>query len=183
MLAEELNREVNVCDFDVALYVVFANKAAHDQYQTHPRHLQFIDEFKSLWDSVRVFDAYLAAAETDRPKAPGDKTPDPKSTRIALPDAAAHFAGMIEGKVVEKREGRVVVLVEKVARQWEHSKAKDPQALVGKRVLVAAGKHAPVARFVAGLKEGETVELDVANREGEELVILELTAEQRKRVE
>ena len=36
VLAEELNRDVNVRDFDVALVVVFQNKAAHDAYAVHP---------------------------------------------------------------------------------------------------------------------------------------------------
>jgi hypothetical protein len=52
-----LNREVNDKDFDVALHVVFKNRAAHDQYQTSPRHVQFIDESKPGWAKVRVFDA------------------------------------------------------------------------------------------------------------------------------
>ncbi len=59
--AEDLKREVNDKDFDVALTVVFRDKAAHDQYQKHPRHLKFIEECQNLWESVRVFDAYLPA--------------------------------------------------------------------------------------------------------------------------
>lgn len=55
----EFQRDVNVQDFHVALHVVFANKAAHDKYQEHPRHLQFIEENKSNWASVRVFDSYV----------------------------------------------------------------------------------------------------------------------------
>ena len=40
-----------------------------------------------------------------------------------------------------------------------------------------------MARFLDGLKVGETVELDVAHRgEGEALTILELTEQQRARV-
>ena len=35
--AAGLEREVNVRDFDVALHVVFENRAAHDRYQVHPR--------------------------------------------------------------------------------------------------------------------------------------------------
>ncbi len=58
-IAEDLDREVNDMTFQVALHLVFANKAAHDKYQTHPRHLQFIDENKQLWIKVRVFDSYL----------------------------------------------------------------------------------------------------------------------------
>jgi len=57
--AKEFDREVNDQDHDVALFVVFENKAAHDRYQTHPRHLKFIELGKDNWKSVRVFDSYL----------------------------------------------------------------------------------------------------------------------------
>ncbi len=53
----DLDRPVNVRDFDVALQVVFESRAAHDAYQTAPRHLQFIEENKPNWAQVRVFDA------------------------------------------------------------------------------------------------------------------------------
>jgi hypothetical protein len=59
VVAEDFDRPVNVRDFDVALHVVFKDKAAHDVYQTHPRHLQFIDENKETWKQVRVFDSYI----------------------------------------------------------------------------------------------------------------------------
>lgn len=59
VLAEDLKREVNDVDFDVALHIVFADKAAHDKYQTAPRHLEFIKEGKDLWGKVRVFDSYV----------------------------------------------------------------------------------------------------------------------------
>jgi hypothetical protein len=57
-VVEELSRPVNQKDFDIALCVVFADRAAHDVYQTHPRHLQFIDENKATWEKVRVFDSW-----------------------------------------------------------------------------------------------------------------------------
>jgi hypothetical protein len=60
VLAPDLNRDVNDRDFDVSLHLVFANKAAHDQYQEHPRHQKFIEENKATWGKVRVFDSYLA---------------------------------------------------------------------------------------------------------------------------
>jgi hypothetical protein len=60
VLAEEFDREVNDRDFDVALNVVFANKAAHDAYQTSERHLTFIAENRATWEKVRVFDSYVA---------------------------------------------------------------------------------------------------------------------------
>jgi hypothetical protein len=57
--APEYDREVNDRDYDVALLVVFATAKEQDAYQTHPRHLQFIEENKSLWKKVRVFDSTL----------------------------------------------------------------------------------------------------------------------------
>jgi hypothetical protein len=60
-IAEEFDRPVNVTDFDVALHVVFKDKAAHDVYQTHPEHLKFIEENKDTWKQVRVFDSNINA--------------------------------------------------------------------------------------------------------------------------
>ena len=58
-LAEEMKRDVNDRDFDVALHLVFKSKAAHDQYSKAERHLKFIEENKANWKKVRVFDSYL----------------------------------------------------------------------------------------------------------------------------
>jgi len=60
-LAEELQRDVNDRDFDVALHLVFKNKAAHDQYAKAEKHLKFIEENKENWKKVRVFDSYVDA--------------------------------------------------------------------------------------------------------------------------
>jgi len=57
-LVKELNREVNDQGFQVALHVVFEDKAAHDAYQTVEDHLTFIAENKANWKQVRVFDSY-----------------------------------------------------------------------------------------------------------------------------
>jgi hypothetical protein len=59
-LNRELARPVNDHQFDVALNMVFENREAHDAYQVHPKHLQFIEENKSNWKLVRVFDSDLA---------------------------------------------------------------------------------------------------------------------------
>ena len=56
-LAEELKREVNDRDFDVGLHIVFESQAAHDRYQVADLHNQFIEENKSNWAKVRVFDS------------------------------------------------------------------------------------------------------------------------------
>lgn len=58
-LVPDLSRPVNDHDFSVALHVVFENRAAHDVYQQHERHLQFIAENKASWKRVRVFDSYV----------------------------------------------------------------------------------------------------------------------------
>jgi Stress responsive A/B Barrel Domain len=57
--APEYDREVNDRDYDVALHLVFATAKDQDTYQTHPRHLEFVKECKSLWKKVRVFDSTL----------------------------------------------------------------------------------------------------------------------------
>ncbi len=60
IMGPEFDRPVNDHDYSVALHVVFENKAAHDVYQTHERHVAFIEENKANWKRVRVFDSYLA---------------------------------------------------------------------------------------------------------------------------
>jgi len=55
----EFAREVNNQSYHVGLHVVFENKAAHDQYQTHERHLAFIAENKDNWAAVDIFDTYV----------------------------------------------------------------------------------------------------------------------------
>ena len=63
VLASELSRPVNDRDFDVALHIVFASKAAHDKYQDAPRHEQFIEENQKNWKKVRVFDSLVERAQ------------------------------------------------------------------------------------------------------------------------
>ena len=52
-----LARDVNDRGFDVALHVVFADVAAHDAYQDDPEHHRFVEENRSSWAAVRVFDS------------------------------------------------------------------------------------------------------------------------------
>ena len=58
-LVADLDRPVNARDWDVALNLVFKNRAAHDKYQVAPRHNEFIETSKALWKSVKVYDSYL----------------------------------------------------------------------------------------------------------------------------
>ncbi len=66
----DYDREVNDRDWDVALTIVFESPAAHDTYQTAPRHKQFIAENAPTWAKVRVFDATLAELSTSGPWTP-----------------------------------------------------------------------------------------------------------------
>ena len=52
-------RDVNDRDYDVALHLVFETAGHQDVYQTHPRHVKFVEECKGLWKKVRVFDSTL----------------------------------------------------------------------------------------------------------------------------
>ncbi len=59
-LNADLARPVNDRGYQVSLHVVFVDRAAHDVYQTAPRHIEFINEQKANWKQVRVFDSDLA---------------------------------------------------------------------------------------------------------------------------
>lgn len=53
-------RDVNDTGFDVSLHVYFKDEAAHELYQKHPRHKDFIDKMNGNWKTVRVFDSWVA---------------------------------------------------------------------------------------------------------------------------
>jgi hypothetical protein len=178
--AKEMEGEVNDRDFDVALHLVFKNKASLDAYAKSERHDQFLAEAKSLWSKVRVFDSYATASSHEGMAAEGGP---PSSQKSAIPEAGVGFAGMIDGKVVHKLDHGLVIQVSAVKKSWEHSKAKDANSLVGATLVVkvAAGNENMV-KFIGLVHEGEEVTLDVAHKERGALTLLELTEEQRERV-
>ncbi len=102
-------------------------------------------------------------------------------TTTSLPEGAKGFAGMIRGNVVSTGTNELVLSVTEVAKVWNQSKASNPQSLVGKQVQVR-GQNENMARFIATLKAGDSVGLDVVNKEGDFLTIAELTKEQREKV-
>jgi hypothetical protein len=60
-IAEDVEEpKVSVRDFDVALHLVFVNKAAGQAYLVHPMHKKFVEENLASFAGVRVFDSYLA---------------------------------------------------------------------------------------------------------------------------
>jgi hypothetical protein len=58
-LAKDLDRPVNDRDWDVSLHLVFATEADQAAYQDDATHHQFIEENKSNWAKVRVFDSVV----------------------------------------------------------------------------------------------------------------------------
>jgi len=58
---ESLDGGVNDLGYDVSLHIFFVDKAAHDAYQTHPKHIGLIERFAGSWESVRVFDSFVQA--------------------------------------------------------------------------------------------------------------------------
>ena len=73
VISDALKRDVNDREWDVALHLVFADKAAHDKYQDHPEHLKFIEENKDLWAKVRVFDSEFTDYKTGKKKEKKDE--------------------------------------------------------------------------------------------------------------
>lgn len=53
---------VSVKDFDVALHVVFEDKAAKAKYLASERHKKFVEENGESFAGVRVFDSFLRPA-------------------------------------------------------------------------------------------------------------------------
>ena len=43
--------------YSYSLLLVFENKTAHDEYQTHPVHLKFIENCSMLWSRVLIYDS------------------------------------------------------------------------------------------------------------------------------
>ena len=50
----ETRRPVIDHSYDFSLTLVFADKATHDVYQTHPIHQEFVAECAHLWERVKI---------------------------------------------------------------------------------------------------------------------------------
>lgn len=59
VVAEDLTGPLNDREFDVALHILFKDKAAHDQYVDSERHKKFVAENRDSFAKVRVFDSYV----------------------------------------------------------------------------------------------------------------------------
>ena len=65
-IGDAFKRDVNDRDWDVALHLVFVDKAAHDKYAVDKEHLKFIEENKANWAKVRVFDSELRSHKSGK---------------------------------------------------------------------------------------------------------------------
>lgn len=60
VIAEDVvEPNVSVRDFDVALHLIFENKAAEAKYLKAERHVKFVEENRAQFGQVRVFDSYI----------------------------------------------------------------------------------------------------------------------------
>ena len=57
--ATEMQRPVSDLGFNVAMHMVFSDKAAYEAYTRDPRHEEFITATAGLSTDRRVFDSYL----------------------------------------------------------------------------------------------------------------------------
>ena len=57
----DVDRPVSDRDYDVALQVVFQDRAALDAYSTNPTHVAFMDKHGANWKGVRVFDSCVSS--------------------------------------------------------------------------------------------------------------------------
>ncbi|MBL9202820.1 MAG: Dabb family protein [Opitutaceae bacterium] len=55
--AKTTKRPIIDDSYAFALTVVCKDVAAHDEYQVDPIHLKFIEQFKTYWNKVQIYDA------------------------------------------------------------------------------------------------------------------------------
>ena len=60
--AVDINRDVTDAAFDVAMHVIFENRAAYDAYAASQAHQDFITETAGMSTGRRVFDSYVERA-------------------------------------------------------------------------------------------------------------------------
>ncbi|MCD4657488.1 MAG: hypothetical protein K8S87_08070 [Planctomycetes bacterium] len=146
-------------------------------------------EIDVRYDGNKIFFLELTGDQREFVKKGTKKKDEPKEMKPVIPDGMHGFSGRLKGKVVGKQKNGFILLVEKVEKLWEGNKAKKPETVIGKKVLINVGweeyeksKWRPIplhARFVEMLKIGNKISIEVKNIEGERLHILELNKEQR----
>jgi hypothetical protein len=57
--AEDVKEKVSAADWDVALHIVFKDKASLAKYGPHADHQKFIAENRANWKGVKVYDSQI----------------------------------------------------------------------------------------------------------------------------
>ena len=100
-----------------------------------------------------------------------------EGTAQASGEAVQGFRGLLQGTVASKSEDGFILRVEKVAKVWQSSQAKNPEGFVGKSVSIAVrrgeGGDAAVLKAFADLKVGDRVVAGAIHQEGNRLLATE----------
>ncbi len=128
--------------------------------------------------------------ERDQPREARDRQELSELPEAELPEALRGFSGMLHGEVVRIGELGFVLAVDDVRKIWRGNQASDPQAAVGRELLINVqwtegdgGRWHPVEqhlRWLRSLRSGDEVSIEVRNDEAQRLHILELSKEQRR---
>jgi len=65
--AVDIHRDVSDASFDVAMHIIFQNRAAYDAYAASQPHQDFITETAGMSTGRRVLDSYIERAVTGLP--------------------------------------------------------------------------------------------------------------------
>jgi quinol monooxygenase YgiN len=137
-VSDELKNPFGDRDWDVALHLVFEDKAAHDRYDAHPDHQKFIAENKDAWAKVRVFDSALKAVKGGQMR-PGLAMEQEMRKRMQEAMEAGRRAAEEQRKKIEEQQKKMQAEMERLRREVEEArkkaggKAPDPKRPEGKK--------------------------------------------------
>lgn len=95
----------------------------------------------------------------------------------SLPDGMIGFRGVLIGRIVRKLDRGFVLKVEKIANVWEHNRADNPEAAVGKELIITIRADEELGgrflRALRALETGERVLVEAFHFEGNRLTVVE----------
>jgi hypothetical protein len=102
---------------------------------------------------------------------------DRRDTRPPLPDGMMGFRGVLLGRIQRKLDGGFVLKVEKVGEVWADNDADNPEAAVGKELIInIRGDEGAGERFLRtlrGLEIGQEVLVEAFHFGGDQLTVVE----------
>lgn len=107
-------------------------------------------------------------------------------TADAMPEAAKGFLGQIRGTVAAKGDGTIILSITEIVKTGKNSKATDASALVGKKIPITPNTvpmhNDMILAFFKTLTVGDSIAIWVSHKEGDALMLIELTQEQRQKL-